>query len=164
MSVKWSLHVSTMCFPSSGVNLGSSFPGQFLKNGWTKTNALSTVCSTAWDTHYIKKWAQSVHSSRRFSKIKVPYQMTPEERYTTFRAKIEHLNHRKWYTKYIYSESTLDGLFKTLIFQNTVQSFKATKRTVSTVTPAGVNLFWGLKRGQVYWPISLKRLNKNKRP
>ena len=40
--------------------------------------------------------------------------MTLEERFTTFRAKIEHLNIIKRYIKYIYSESTLDGLFKTV--------------------------------------------------
>ena len=64
--------------------------------------------------------------------------MTIEERCTTFRAKIEHLNIIKRYIKYTYSESTLDGLFKTVFFFNTVQSFK-----VSTVSTAGVNLFWG---------------------
>ena len=40
--------------------------------------------------------------------------MTLEERCTTFRAKIEHLNIIKRYIKYTYSESTLDGLFKTV--------------------------------------------------
>ena len=64
--------------------------------------------------------------------------MTLEERCTTFRAKIEHLNIIKRYINYTYSESTLDGLFKTVFFFNTVQSFK-----VSTVSTAGVNRFWG---------------------
>ena len=64
--------------------------------------------------------------------------MTLEERCTTFRAKIEHLNIIKRYIKYTYSESTLGGLFKTVFFFNTVQSFK-----VSTVSTAGVNRFWG---------------------
>ena len=41
--------------------------------------------------------------------------MTIEESYLTFRAKIEHLNLWKRYTKYTYSKSTLDGLFRTLI-------------------------------------------------
>ena len=124
MVSRWCRMVST----ASGAEIEAKFPGQFLENGWTKTNARSTVCSTARDTHHIKKWTQSVHSSRSYSKKKVPYQMTMEERYTTSRAKIEHLNHRKWYIKYTYSESAWNGLFKTLIFQNTVQNFKVTKR------------------------------------
>ena len=46
-----------------------------------------------------------------------------EENYTTFRAKIEHLNLRKRYIKYTYSESTLeDVLFKTLFFQHSTFS------------------------------------------
>ena len=93
-----------------------TWPGQFLKNSWTKTNALNIVCSTAWDTHHIKKWARLVHSRRSYSKKKVPYQTTLEERYTTSRAKIEHLYIIKRYIKYTYSESTLDGLFKTVFF------------------------------------------------
>ena len=40
--------------------------------------------------------------------------MTIEKSDTTFRAKIGHLNLRKSYIKYTYSESTLDELFKTL--------------------------------------------------
>ena len=130
--------VLKVVFLSSGGQTGIKFSVQFLKNGWTKTNVLCANCSTAWDTLYIKKWAQSVHSSRSYSKITVPYQMSLEERYTTFRAKIEHLNITKRYIKYTYSESTLDGLFKILIFSNTVQSFK-----ISTGPPAGVNRFWG---------------------
>ena len=100
-----------------------------------------------------------MHSRRSYSKKKVPYQTTLEERYTTSRAKIEHLNLGKRYIKYTYSESTLDELFKTLFFQY------SSKLQVST---DGVNGWCqplqGLKRGQVYWPISLKRLNKNKTP
>ena len=48
-----------------------------------------------------------MHSSRSYSKIKVPYQMTPEERYTTFRAKIDLQNFIKWHIKYIWQQSTL---------------------------------------------------------
>ena len=65
-----------------------------------------------------------MHSSRSYSKNKVPYQITLEERYTTFRAKIEHQNIRKRYIKYTYTESTLDGLFKTFIF---LTHFKASR-------------------------------------
>ena len=32
------------------------------------------------------------------------------------------------------------------------------------VSTDGVNRFWGEQRGQVYWPISLKRLNQNEPP
>ena len=86
----------------------------------------------------LKKWAQSVYSSRSYSKNKVPYQITIEERYIPFRAKIEHLNLWKRYIKYTYSESTLDGLFRTLILLTEVTKFKASK-----LVPGGVNRFWG---------------------
>ena len=48
-----------------------------------------------------------MHSSRSYSKIKVPYQMNPEERYTSFRAKIDLQNFIKWHNKYIWQQSTL---------------------------------------------------------
>ena len=41
--------------------------------------------------------------------------MTKKAMWPDFRAKIEHLNLRKRYKKYTYSEFTLDGLFRTLI-------------------------------------------------
>ena len=40
--------------------------------------------------------------------------MAKEAEYSVCRAKIEHLNLRKRYIKYTYSESTLDELFKTV--------------------------------------------------
>ena len=55
-----------------------------------------------------------VHSTRRYCNIKVPYQMPKEAEYSVCRAKIDHLNLRKRYIKYTYSESTLDELFKTV--------------------------------------------------
>ena len=139
----------------SGGQSGVKFPVQFLKNGGTKKNALSFVCSTAWDTHHIKKWTQSVYSSRSYSKNKVPYQMTREERYTTFRAKIERLNLRKRYIKYTYSETTLHGLLKTL---NSVTQFKGSR--CQRCQPDGVNRFRRSNRGLVPRPISRKQLNK----
>ena len=90
---------------SSGAKIGGKFTGQFLQNGWTKINPLTAVCSTAWDTHHIKKWAQSVQCSRSYSKNKVPYQLTPEERYATFRAKTDLLNYGKRPIKHIWAES-----------------------------------------------------------
>ena len=53
-----------------------------------------------------------VHSTWRYSNINVPYQMAKEAECSVCRAKIEHLNLRKRYIKYTYSESTLDELFK----------------------------------------------------
>ena len=103
--IKWSS--INVVFPLLRGQSGVKFPGQFLKNGWTKTNALSSVFSTAWDTHHIRKWAQSVHSSRSYSKINVPYQRTTEERYTTFRAKIDLQNFMKWHIKYIWQQFAL---------------------------------------------------------
>ena len=100
---------------------------------------------------------KSVYSTRRYSNIKVPYQMSKLTKYGSCFAKIHHLDYIKLHTKYIWGDSPLTEDFKTPNFHNIVQSFK-----VSTGSPAGVNRFWGLNRGQVYWPISLKRLNQNK--
>ena len=61
--------------------------------------------------HHIKKWAQSVHSSRSYSKNKVPYQLTPEERYPTFRAKIDLQNFINWGKKYIWGDLPLQMEF-----------------------------------------------------
>ena len=46
--------VFNVVFLSSEGLSGFKFPGQFLKNGQTKTNALDTICSTACDTHHKK--------------------------------------------------------------------------------------------------------------
>ena len=75
-----------------------------------------------------------MHFSRSYSKNKVPYQVTLEERYTTFRAKIEHLNITKRSIKYTYSESTIDEQFNTLILPPEVTKFKGSKRAPSTGT------------------------------
>ena len=48
-----------------------------------------------------------MHSSRSYSKNKVPYQLTPEERYATFRAKIDLLNYEKRRIKHIWGKSSL---------------------------------------------------------
>ena len=48
-----------------------------------------------------------MHSSRSYSKNKVPYQMAPEERYARFRAKTDLLNDIKWPVKYIWGQSPL---------------------------------------------------------
>ena len=60
--------------------------------------------------------------------------MPLEERNTTFRAKIEHLNITKRYIKYTYSESTFDEQFKTLILSPEVTKFQALKRVPCTGT------------------------------
>ena len=75
---------------------------------------LSAVCSTAWDTHHIQKWAQSVHSSRSYSNYKVPYQMVKKARWPPFRAKIDNVNYIKSHTKYIWGYSPLTEDSKTL--------------------------------------------------
>ena len=69
--------------------------------------------------------------------------MTPQERYTTFRAKIEHLNLWKRSIKYTYSrysESTLAGLLKTLIYLTRKTKLKASTwcRMVSTASGAKI--------------------------
>ena len=112
---------------ASGGQTGAKFPGQFLENGWTKTNALGTSCSTAWDTHHIKKWTQSVHSSRSYSKNKVPYQMTKKHGDLTFRAKFDRLNSVKCYGKYIWGYSPLTEDSKTLTFIPQISCFVVPK-------------------------------------
>ena len=64
--------------------------------------------------------------------------MTKKAEYSGCRAKIEDLNLQKRYIKYTYSESTLDGLFKTLILSPEVTKFKASRwcRMVSTASGA----------------------------
>ena len=57
---------------------------------------------------------KSVHSTWRYSNINVPYQMAKEAEYSVCRAKIDHLNLQKRYIKYTYSDSALNGLFKTV--------------------------------------------------
>ena len=63
--------------------------------------------------------------------------MTLEERYTTFRAKIELQNDRKSDIKYTYPAFTLDGLFKTLFLSPEVTKFKAAKRCWMVSTASG---------------------------
>ena len=84
---------------------------------------------------------KSVHSTRRCSNIKVPYQMSKLTKYGSCFAKMHHLDYIKLHTKYIWEDSPLTEDFKTLNFHNIVQSFKVS--LVSTGSPAGVNRFWG---------------------
>ena len=115
--------VINVVFLSSGGQSGVKFPGQFLKNGWTKTNAPSTVCSTAWDTHHVKKWDQSVHSSRSYRKNNVPNQMTPRRETATFRAKIDLLNYIERHIKYIWGQSPLSDESNELTIESKKASF-----------------------------------------
>ena len=59
---------------------------------------------------------KSVHSTRRYSNIKVPYQMTKWDKYGSGFAKIDHLDYLKPHTKYIWGDSPLTGDSKTLTF------------------------------------------------
>ena len=59
---------------------------------------------------------KSVHSTRRYSNIKVPYQMSKLTKYGSCFAKIHHLDYIKLHTKYIWRESSLTGDSKTLRF------------------------------------------------
>ena len=43
------------------------------------------------------------------AKKKVPYQLTPEEGYSIFGAKIDLLNYIKWGVKYIWQQSALSN-------------------------------------------------------
>ena len=86
---------------------------------------------------------KSVHSTRRYSNINVPYQMSKLTQYGSGFAKIDHLDYVKLHTKYIWGDSPLTEDFKTLKFHNVVQSFKVSLG--STGSPAGENRFLGLK-------------------
>ena len=105
------------------VKLGPNSKANFSKTAESK-RSLSTFGITARDTHHIKKKPNHCILQRVIAKKKVPYQMSLEERYITFRAKIEHQNNRKRYIKCTYSESTSEVLFKTLLF---VVQFKASR-------------------------------------
>ena len=147
-----------MVFFSLGGQTGAKFPGQFLINGSTKTNTLSTRCSTAWDTHRIEKWAQSVHSSRSYSKNKVPYQMTPGQRYSTFRAKIDLLNYIKRGVKCIWGDFPLQ-----MEFNEPIRGVKVKNFNISHVETWNVPVTYWSKWPYVSWPISRKRLKETKR-
>ena len=56
----------------SAARIEDSFTGKFLLNGVMKTHLFNKACSTAWDTHHIKKWA-----------------------------KVQYLNYIKWDIKYV---------------------------------------------------------------
>ena len=153
--------VINVVFPLLRGQSGVNFPGQFLKNGWRKTNALretNAVCSTAWDTHHIKKWAQSVHSSRSYIKYKVPYQMTPEQRHSTFRAKINHLNYIKWGVIYIWGQFQLQ-----MEFNEPISGVKVMNFNISHVETWNVPVTYWTKWPYVSRPISQKRLKETKR-
>ena len=57
---------------------------------------------------------KSVYSTRRYSNIKVPYQMSKLTKYGSCNAKIDHLDYIKLHTKYIWGDSPLTGDSKTL--------------------------------------------------
>ena len=109
---RWCRMVST----ASGAKTEGKFIGQFLWNDGTKTNHLHTACRTAWDMHHIKKWAQSVLSSRSYSNYIVPYQMPKKARWQLFRAKIDYLNYIKCHIKFIWRYSPLTEDCETLTF------------------------------------------------
>ena len=88
------------------------------------------------------------------------YEIPVEERYTTFRAKIEHLNLRKRGIKSTYSFLT----YVSWAIQNTNLSPEVTQLKASKVVSYDVNRFWGLNPRQVYWQSSQKRRNKIKLP
>ena len=116
-----------MVSSASGGKIEGKFTGQFLQNGKTKTNALNTLGITTWDTHHLKKWAQSVHSSRSNSNYKVRYQMTNKAWWPDFRAKFDHLNSVKCYGKYIWGYSPLTEDSKTLTFIPQISCFVVPK-------------------------------------
>ena len=108
--------------------------------------------------HHIKKWAQSVHSSRSYSKNKVPYQLTPEERYPTFRAKIDLQNFIKWGKKYIWGDLPLQ-----MVFNEPIRGVKVRNFNISHVETWNVPVTYWWKWPYVSWPISRKRLKETKR-
>ena len=108
--------------------------------------------------HQIKKWAQSVHSSRSYSENKVPYQLTPEERYPTFRAKIDLQNFITWGVKYIWGDLPLQ-----MEFNEPIRGVKVKNFNISHVETWNVPVTYWWKWPYVSWPISRKRLRETKR-
>ena len=80
-----------------------------------------------------------MHSSRSYSKNNVPYQMTPEERYAIFRAKIDHLKYINWPGNYICRQSPLLKEYNELTFESKIASFDGVTCTYTKCT--GLELF-----------------------
>ena len=102
---------------------------------------------------------KSVHSTRRFSNIKVPYQKTKSPKYGSCFAKIHHLDYIKLHTKYIWGDSQLRQQTKFHVERQhevTCQSFKVYPVQVSS-------FFTGSKLGHMSLPISQKRLIETER-
>ena len=137
------------------VKLGSNSLANFSKKAERK-NALNTVSITAQHTHHIKNEPNRCILQGVIAKNLYRNQKTGEERYTIFRAKIDHLNSEKSIRSiYIYSESTLDGLFKTLFFIPEVTKFKASRsdRMLSTASRGEIK---GNVTGQFLWNSATK--------
>ena len=101
---------------------------------------------------------KSVHSMRRYSNIKVPYQMAKSPKYGPCFAKIHHLDYIKLHTKHIWGDSPLRQLtkFHGEIQHEVIQSFKV-------YHPVQVPCFTGSKLGHMSWQISQKRLIETER-
>ena len=85
--------------------------------------------------------------------------MPPEERYATFRAKIDLLNYQKRRIKHIWEESSLSGESTEPILRG-----KKPYRSLTHGHQYSASLLRGSIWGQVSRPISQKRLIKNKHP
>ena len=113
-------------------------PGQFLENGRKNKTPFTWVQVRLTLSSNQQTDQKSVHSTRRYSNINVPYQMIKMDKYGSRFAKIHHPNYIKLQTKYIWGDSPLTGDSKTLTYV-TVQSFNGCHQ----VSPDGVNRFWG---------------------
>ena len=111
----------------SGAKIEHKFTDQILWDCRTKVNTLCTAGSTAWHSHHIEKWAQSVHSRRNYSKKMVFYQLTKKERWPDCRAKFEYFNDIKYSRKHTCRFSTLTEDSKTLTFVQQIGCFVVTK-------------------------------------
>ena len=112
---------------TSGAKIEHKFTDQILWDCRTKVNTLCTAGSTAWHSHHIEKWAQSVHSRRNYSKKMVFYQLTKKERRPDCRAKFEYFNDIKYSRKHTCRFSTLTEDSKTLTFAQQIGCFVVTK-------------------------------------
>ena len=135
-------------FLSQGGQTVVKFPGQFLKNGCTK-NAISTVCSIAWDTHHIKKWDQSVRSSRSYSKIRYHIKWPWRRDTPPSKLKLNTEISEKASKVYIFGIYVRRGVQNTNFYMNSYKTQKVTRPDRHPLLES--------KWGQVYRVISRKQ-------
>ena len=91
--------------------LGVSLMVNISKLAERKKKQTGTKNTIAYDTLCVKRSSQSVHSTRRYCIVNVPYQSRQKRGEATCRLKIDPLNYRKCPTKHICRASSLSEEF-----------------------------------------------------